>query len=84
MLKETRVGVSEPHVVSEHYGPPDGKERGPKEQAAYAAEFDRVMEIFRREYAGFLQVPAHDLLRRRRERVSGHGRDQMGDAVGLG
>lgn len=51
-----------------HYGPPDGEERTPQAQAAYMAEFDRVMEIFRREYAELLQVPADELLRRFRGR----------------
>ena len=50
-----------------HYGPPDGQERSGEAWAAYMAEFDRVMEIFRREYSEFLQVPVDELLRRFRE-----------------
>lgn len=49
-----------------HYGRPDGKERTSEEDAAYHAEFDRVVEIFRREYAAFLKVPAIELLKRYR------------------
>ena len=50
-----------------HYGPPEGKERTPEQDAAYQAEFSRVSEIFRREYGEFLRIPAVELLRRYRQ-----------------
>ncbi|MBE3575791.1 MAG: glycosyltransferase [Firmicutes bacterium] len=46
-----------------HYGPPEGKEKTPEERRAYDAEFDRVVQIFLREYGHLVGRTAEQICR---------------------